>query len=59
MTKKQFKKILNLHKDGISTIICIQSILELTPNKYEAAKEVDEFYHLVEDYNIVQVTEEN
>jgi len=44
MTKKQFKKVILMHKDGISMEICIASIIELCSSSIMAAENIVNFY---------------
>ena len=48
MNKKQFARIKALYKDGVSKVVCITSIIEMSKSHTEAAIFIDRFFeHLL------------
>ena len=45
MNKKQFNRITNLYRDGVSEQVCITSIIEMSKSDFEASTFISRFYN--------------
>jgi hypothetical protein len=45
MNKKQFNRITNLYRDGVTDNICITSIIEMSKSDFEASIFISRFYN--------------
>lgn len=47
MNKKQFQRVVNLYRDGVSARVCVENILGMCPVQTDASIWIDKFYHKI------------